>query len=169
MKNTEYYRYYRKILQDFCCILNENDQIKREYFVNCKDIEVLEKEIIKKKTIINKNVFYYCAGMACEQCWTNEYDLYIQVAEKFKKFIGLETNKESQKETSPILIGYFEKYRGYTGTIEYNPDDKKHYGRLLLLNCNISYEGKNILELERDFHNVIDRYLELCGDLNLRR
>lgn len=167
IEEVQYHKHYIKILQNFCDILNINERSKREYFINCKDSYVLEKEIISQKSIVDEKIFYYCAGIAFEiTSFEIASDLYEDEAvEKFENLIGLKANEKDKKEVRCVLIGYFEKYKGYTGTIEYNLKDKTHRGRLL--NCNVSYEGKDILELERDFHDTVERYLELCGNLNL--
>ncbi len=56
-------------------------------------------------------------------------------------------------------------YKGYTGTIEFSKADKILFGRVLgLRHVFISYEGESFDGLEKDFHNGIDHYLELCKE-----
>jgi len=54
------------------------------------------------------------------------------------------------------------EYKGYTGTIEYSPDDSLLYGKVLGIQGLISYEGETGSELENDSHEAIDTYLGDC-------
>jgi len=51
-------------------------------------------------------------------------------------------------------------YRGYLGTIEHSRDDGCFYGKLVLPNDLVSYEGEDKSELETAFHDAVDDYLE---------
>lgn len=56
-------------------------------------------------------------------------------------------------------------YRGYYGNIKYSPVDKVLYGEVIRLpKAFISYEGNSLAELEQDFHNAIDAYIESCAN-----
>ena len=55
------------------------------------------------------------------------------------------------------------KYKGYTGSVDY--DEEKNYltGKVLgLKRDNILYEGESVPELVRDFQEGIDDYLATC-------
>lgn len=54
------------------------------------------------------------------------------------------------------------EYKGYTGSIEYSVEDNTLYGKVLGIKGLISYEGKTGAELEKDFKETIDTYLEDC-------
>ncbi|MBD7895122.1 type II toxin-antitoxin system HicB family antitoxin [Limosilactobacillus sp. Sa3CUN2] len=54
------------------------------------------------------------------------------------------------------------KYKGYQGTVEYSLEDKVLYGKVIGIRSLISYEGKTIDELETDFRESLDDYLEMC-------
>jgi predicted HicB family RNase H-like nuclease len=54
------------------------------------------------------------------------------------------------------------EYKGYTGSIEYSPDDSLLYGKVLGIKGLISYEGGTGSDLEKDFHEAIDIYLTDC-------
>ena len=56
------------------------------------------------------------------------------------------------------------EYKGYTGTIEYSKEDNLLYGKVLGIKGLISYEGKTGKELEEDFKEAIDAYLEDCKE-----
>ena len=77
-------------------------------------------------------------------------------------------------------MGYM-KYKGYTGSVEYSPEDECLYGKVQgLFGTLISYEGESVEEIKKDFEGAIDDYLESCerrgitpakpysGKLNLR-
>ncbi len=59
------------------------------------------------------------------------------------------------------------EYKGYTGSIEYSKDDDLLYGKVLGIKGLISYEGKTGNELECDFREVIDTYLDDCKQENI--
>lgn len=64
-----------------------------------------------------------------------------------------------------MLIGYFNTYKNMIGTIEYDTITKTHYGELInQKNKNIipSYHAANIFQLENEFHNYVNRYLDYC-------
>ncbi|EPR71394.1 type II toxin-antitoxin system HicB family antitoxin [Cyclobacterium qasimii] len=56
------------------------------------------------------------------------------------------------------------EYKGYTGTIEYSPEDNLLYGKVLGVMGLISYEGETGKHLEEDFKAVVDSYLADCRD-----
>lgn len=53
-------------------------------------------------------------------------------------------------------------YKGYCARIQYSPEDKCLFGEVLGINDMIDFEGENVAELEQDFHDAIDFYLESC-------
>jgi len=61
------------------------------------------------------------------------------------------------------------EYKGYYGSIEYSKKDKRLYGSVLGLtkDC-ITYEGNTVEELENDFMNAIESYLEGCNELGIK-
>jgi len=61
------------------------------------------------------------------------------------------------------------EYKGYYGGIEYNKGDKKFYGVVLgMTKDSITYEGNTVEELENDFINAIESYLEGCIELGIK-
>ncbi len=54
------------------------------------------------------------------------------------------------------------EYKGYTGSIEYSPEDDLLYGKVLGVRDLISYEGETGKLLEADFKEAIDTYLADC-------
>ncbi|MCH7414085.1 type II toxin-antitoxin system HicB family antitoxin [Belliella sp. R4-6] len=53
-------------------------------------------------------------------------------------------------------------YRGYTGSIEYSPEDSMLYGKVLGIKGLISYEGETGKLLEEDFKLAVENYLSDC-------
>jgi predicted HicB family RNase H-like nuclease len=61
------------------------------------------------------------------------------------------------------------EYKGYFGSIEYSKEDNCLYGKALGMPRNlISYEGNTASELEEDFIDAIDTYLENCKQKGIR-
>ncbi len=55
-------------------------------------------------------------------------------------------------------------YKKYTGSVNYDSEDRIFFGRVLGINDIISYQGRSVDELENDFHGAVDDYLKLCKD-----
>ena len=58
-------------------------------------------------------------------------------------------------------------YKNYHGTVEYSKEDKCLFGKVIGIKSLLSYEGDSVQELEEDFQDVIDRYLEDCKERNI--
>lgn len=56
------------------------------------------------------------------------------------------------------------EYKGYTGSIEYSPEDKLMFGKVVGIRGLISYEGETGKQLEEDFKSAIDEYLAICKE-----
>ena len=54
------------------------------------------------------------------------------------------------------------KYKGYTGHVEYDDEARIFHGEVLDLRDIITFQGKNVEELEKAFRESIDDYLEFC-------
>ena len=60
-------------------------------------------------------------------------------------------------------------YKGYYGSIEYSKTDKRFYGSVLgMTKDSITFEGNTVEELEVDFINAIESYLEGCTELGIK-
>ena len=57
-------------------------------------------------------------------------------------------------------------YKNYNGTVEYSKEDNCLFGKVVGIKSLLSYEGDSVQELEQDFQNVIDEYLEDCKERN---
>lgn len=58
-------------------------------------------------------------------------------------------------------------YKSYNGTVEYSGEDGCLFGKVVGMKSLLSYEGDSVHELERNFQNAIDEYLEDCMQRNL--
>lgn len=56
------------------------------------------------------------------------------------------------------------EYKGYTGSIEYSPQDSLLYGKVLGIRGLVSYEGETGKHLEEDFREAVDAYLADCKE-----
>ncbi len=56
------------------------------------------------------------------------------------------------------------KYRGYVGSVNFDADDRIFHGRLLGLTDIVGFEGSSVQELEQDFREAVDDYLETCKE-----
>jgi predicted HicB family RNase H-like nuclease len=55
-------------------------------------------------------------------------------------------------------------YRGYTGSVEYDADDRVFHGRVSGITDVVSFAGATVDELEASFQNSVDVYLGLCAE-----
>jgi predicted HicB family RNase H-like nuclease len=72
------------------------------------------------------------------------------------------------------------KYKGYVGQVSYDDEVKIFHGEVIGLKDVIIFQGANVQDLEKAFHDSIDDYLKWCkergetpekmfsGTLNLR-
>lgn len=63
-----------------------------------------------------------------------------------------------------MRIGQFVEYKGYIGTIEYSPEDKLYYGSLLIDDF-VNYHADNLIDLENQYHNAVDGYIEFKKEI----
>ena len=59
------------------------------------------------------------------------------------------------------------EYKGYTGRIDYDPDDKIFFGEVVSENGIIAFDGKDAQELEAHFKTAINSHLETCKNEGL--
>lgn len=58
-------------------------------------------------------------------------------------------------------------YKNYNGTVEFSKEDNCLFGKVIGIKSLISYGGASVKELEKDFHNAVDEYLEDCKERNI--
>ena len=54
------------------------------------------------------------------------------------------------------------EYKNYCGSVEYSAADRIFHGKIIGILSLVSYEGKDIDSLEKDFREAVDDYLDLC-------
>lgn len=52
-------------------------------------------------------------------------------------------------------------YKGYIGSTEYDEKDNIYFGKITNIVNLVSYEGNSEKELEENFKNAVDDYLEM--------
>lgn len=69
--------------------------------------------------------------------------------------------KETYEDTKALKLSY----RGYTATIEYDDDDKLWHGKLDKIHDMINFHSFKAEEIEREFHNAVNDYLDFCKEI----
>jgi predicted HicB family RNase H-like nuclease len=54
------------------------------------------------------------------------------------------------------------QHRGYNGSVEYSAEDKMLHGRVVGIRDMISFGGKSVRELEKNFREAVEEYIEFC-------
>lgn len=57
-----------------------------------------------------------------------------------------------------MLVGTFKEYKGFVGSIEITGG--KHHGKLLDIKDLVFYTAKSLEELEKEYYEAVDDYLE---------
>ena len=58
------------------------------------------------------------------------------------------------------------EYNGYIGSIEYSNEDRCFSGKLEMIDDLVTFEATNADELEENFQNAVNEYIETCKELN---
>lgn len=56
-------------------------------------------------------------------------------------------------------------YKGYEGTVEFDPDGKVLRGKVLHIQDLVTFQTENCGEVENEFRAAVDDYLEFCGEI----
>lgn len=54
------------------------------------------------------------------------------------------------------------QYKGYVGEFQFDAEDRLFHGRVAGILDVLSFRGRSVSELEKDFHQTIDEYLDFC-------
>lgn len=73
-----------------------------------------------------------------------------------------------EKLRKDVAMSSLLSYKNYNGTVEYSKEDKCLYGKVIGVKSLLSYEGDSVQELETDFQNVIDDYLNDCEERGIQ-
>lgn len=60
------------------------------------------------------------------------------------------------------------RYKGYVGSVDFDADDRIFHGRVMGIKDVVTFEGASVDELEQDFHEAVDHYLEHCREIGKR-
>lgn len=52
------------------------------------------------------------------------------------------------------------KYKDFIGTVNFSTADGVFYGKIEGIKSMVSFEGKTVCDLEQDFKNAVDNYIE---------
>lgn len=55
------------------------------------------------------------------------------------------------------------QYKGFTGVVEYDDDARIFHGEVINTRAVITFQGKSVDEIEREFRKSIDIYLNWCA------
>jgi predicted HicB family RNase H-like nuclease len=53
-------------------------------------------------------------------------------------------------------------HKGYHGTIEVNTKDYSLYGKILFIDEEFEYSGKDFTELDKNFQTAVEKHIKLC-------
>jgi len=54
------------------------------------------------------------------------------------------------------------RYKGYVGSVEFSAEDRLLHGRIMGIKDIVTFEGTSVDELDQDFREAADHYLEHC-------
>lgn len=57
------------------------------------------------------------------------------------------------------------KYKGYTGSVSFDAEDRIFHGRILHIRDLVGFEGTSVDELEKDFQEAVEDYLDTCREI----
>ena len=60
-----------------------------------------------------------------------------------------------------MLIGFFLEYKGHKDTIEFDPNNKIYYGKLLNIDDSVNYKAETIIDLHEQYYAAVNDYIRL--------
>ena len=58
------------------------------------------------------------------------------------------------------------EYKDYIGSVEYSHEDRCFFGKIEMIDDLITFEATTVDELETNFKNCVDEYIQTCKQLN---
>ena len=58
-------------------------------------------------------------------------------------------------------------YKGYYGSVNFDPDEPIFYGKLEFIRALVSYEAEDAVGIQQAFHEAVDDYLVMCKSENI--
>ena len=62
----------------------------------------------------------------------------------------------------------FLHYKGYSAKADYSAEDRIFYGTILGISDMVEFQSENAKDLEDEFHQAVDEYLEFCKEIGER-
>ena len=59
----------------------------------------------------------------------------------------------------------FLHYKGYSAKADYSAEDRIFYGTILGISDMVEFQSENAKDLEDEFHQAVDEYLEFCKEI----
>ena len=59
----------------------------------------------------------------------------------------------------------FLRYKGYSAKADYSAEDRIFYGTILGISDMVEFQSENAKDLEDEFHQAVDEYLEFCKEI----
>ena len=59
----------------------------------------------------------------------------------------------------------FRHYKGYSAKADYSAEDRIFYGTILGISDMVEFQSENAKDLEDEFHQAVDEYLEFCKEI----
>lgn len=60
------------------------------------------------------------------------------------------------------------KYKGYIGQVTYDDEAKLLHGEVLGLQAVITFQATNVKDIEKEFHESVDEYLDWCKERGIK-
>lgn len=57
------------------------------------------------------------------------------------------------------------EYKGYHTKVEYDVESSVLHGKVEFISDLITFESESVTEIEKEFHDAVDDYLELCEEI----
>jgi len=58
------------------------------------------------------------------------------------------------------------EYKDYIGSVEYSHEDRCFFGKIEMIDDLVTFEATTVDELETNFKNCVDEYIQTCKQLN---
>lgn len=63
-----------------------------------------------------------------------------------------------------MLIGLFTEYKGYRGSIEFDPQNKLYYGSIQNIDALVGYHANSIVDLHDQYMAAVDDYIDFTKE-----
>lgn len=124
--------------------------------------------------IIERSPDLYCAysneediplngcGETIEECKQNVQNC-IEIVDEFD-----ERSRPKFLDDDYEIVYEFDldlEYKGYRGSVDFSTEDVVYFGKIQNIDDLVSFEGESVPELETNFKDSVDDYLETCKEI----